>query len=63
MDQLTALPDDEEEDEEDTSSERTAKPDAKKKKDLYVLESGKILADWVLLAQEEGLAGAKKKKK
>lgn len=63
MDQLTALPDEDEEDEEDTSSERTAKPDAKKKKDLYVLESGKILADWVLLAQEEGLAGAKKKKK
>lgn len=46
---------------EDEDSVSTTKADPKKKKDIYLTETGRILADLAVLVKEQNLAGTKKK--
>ncbi|KAA6440732.1 tail-specific protease [Dyadobacter flavalbus] len=48
-------------DEEETDSKTAEAPKDKKKKDVYLTETGRILADLIVLSKEPSLAGAKKK--
>jgi carboxyl-terminal processing protease len=50
-------------DEEDEDAPKTAETnkEAKKKKDIYLNETGKILVDLIVMSKEPSLAGAKKK--
>ncbi|WP_221390382.1 carboxy terminal-processing peptidase [Dyadobacter sp. NIV53] len=51
---------DEDEDELDTKTTATPK-EVKKKKDIYITETGRMLADLIVISKEPSLAGAKKK--
>jgi carboxyl-terminal processing protease len=49
-------------DEEETDSKVAEAPkDVKKKKDIYLTETGRILADLIVISKEPSLAGTKKK--
>jgi carboxyl-terminal processing protease len=49
-------------DEEEADSKVAEAPkDVKKKKDIYLTETGRILADLIVISKEPSLAGTKKK--
>ncbi|QRR03430.1 carboxy terminal-processing peptidase [Dyadobacter sandarakinus] len=49
-----------EDDEEETTASQTPK-EVKKKQDIYLTETGRMLVDYIIVAKEPSLAGAKKK--
>jgi carboxyl-terminal processing protease len=60
MKQLGEDADDEDEDEADPKAAEAPK-EVKKKKDIYLTETGRMLADLILISKEPSLAGTKKK--
>lgn len=62
MKQLGEESDDEDEDSADAKSKTADAPkEVKKKKDIYITETGRMLADLIVISKEPSLAGAKKK--
>ncbi|TKT86663.1 carboxy terminal-processing peptidase [Dyadobacter frigoris] len=60
--QLGEESDDEDEDSADAKPKTADAPkEAKKKKDIYITETGRMLADLIVISKEPSLAGAKKK--
>jgi len=60
---LKQLGEDAEDEDEDADPKvaTEAQKDAKKKKDIYITETGRMLADLIVISKEPSLAGAKKK--
>jgi carboxyl-terminal processing protease len=52
---------DDDEDEADTKVAAEAPKEAKKKKDIYITETGRMLTDLIVISKEPSLAGTKKK--
>lgn len=62
MKQLGEESDDEDEDSADAKPKTAEAPkEVKKKKDIYITETGRMLADLIVISKEPSLAGAKKK--
>ena len=60
---MKQLGEDLEEEEDETSKDTTdTAKDIKKKKDIYLKETGRMLVDYIQLTKEKSLLGAKKKK-